>query len=136
MWYWCTLLFFLLQDVLNKKIIGRGTKRGGLYYLDNFSKGEAHHVCHQSSSKEWEIWLWHRHLGHPSFSYLRHLFPYLFLHLKNVRFTCVTCILAKSHRTSYRMSLNKSSVPFALKHFDVWGPSLRTIVFGHRWCFI
>ena len=44
--------FFLLQDVLNKKIIGRGTKRGGLYYLDNFSKGEAHHVCHQSSSKE------------------------------------------------------------------------------------
>ena len=46
--------FFLLQDVLNKKIIGCGTKRRGLYYLDDFSKGEAHHVHHQSNNKEQE----------------------------------------------------------------------------------
>ena len=88
---------------------------------------------HQSSSEEREIWLWHRHLGHPSFSYLRHLFPGLFLHFQNVQFTRETCILAKSHRTSYHMSLNKSSVPFALMHSDVWGPSSRTTVSGHRW---
>ena len=31
------------------------------------------------------------------------------------------------------MSLNKSSVPFALIHSDVWGPSLGTIVSGHCW---
>ena len=26
--------FFLLQDILTKEIIGRGTERGGLYYVD------------------------------------------------------------------------------------------------------
>jgi len=93
--------FYLLQDVLCKKIIGCGTKRGRLYYLDDFSKREAHHVHHQSNTKEQEIWLWHCRLGHPSFSYLRHLFPDLFLHLKNVEFTCENCISDKSHRTSY-----------------------------------
>jgi len=80
--------FCVLRDVLSKKIIGCGTKRGGLYYLDDFSKGEAHLTHHQFSIKEREIWLWHHRLGHPSFIYLRHLFPYLFLHLKNVEFTC------------------------------------------------
>ena len=72
--------FCLLQDVLSKKIIGRGTKRGGLYYLDDISKGAAYHVHHQLNSKERETWLWHRRLGHLSFGYLRHLFPTLFLH--------------------------------------------------------
>lgn len=47
--------FYVLQDVLSKKIIGRGTKRGELYYLDNFSQGTAHHMHHQISSKEREI---------------------------------------------------------------------------------
>jgi len=47
--------------------------------------------------------------------------------------TCDTCILAKSHRTSYHMSLNKSSVHFALIHYDMWGPSPRITVFGHHW---
>jgi len=31
--------FCLIQDILNKEIIGRGTKRGGLYYVDDVSTG-------------------------------------------------------------------------------------------------
>jgi len=100
-------------DLLSKKIIGRGIKRGGLYYLDDISKGVAYHVHYQFNSKEQEIWLWHHRLGHRSFGYLRHLFPNLFLHLQNVEFKCDT-------------SLNKSSVPFSLIHSDVWGPSHNT----------
>jgi hypothetical protein len=123
----CVVLIYsnvcFLQDVLSKEIIGRGTKRGGLYYLDDFNHGKANHVHHQLSSKEREIWLWHRRLGHPSFEYLRHLFPNLFLQSKDVNFNCKTCILAKSHRNSYHASLNKSSILFALIHSDVWGPS-------------
>ena len=133
----CVVLIYsnvcFLQDVLSKEIIGRGTKRGGLYYLDDFNHGKANHVHHQLSSKEREIWLWHRRLGHPSFEYLRHLFPNLFLQSKDVNFNCKTCILAKSHRNSYHASLNKSSIPFALIHSDVWGPSPRTTVTGYRW---
>ncbi|XP_073265014.1 uncharacterized protein [Populus alba] len=33
----------LMSDVLSKEIIGRGTKRGGLYYLDDFNHGKANH---------------------------------------------------------------------------------------------
>ncbi|MCI05785.1 hypothetical protein A2U01_0026838, partial [Trifolium medium] len=43
-----TLSNKLMSDVLSKKIIGRGTKRGGLYYLDDISKGAAHNMHHQS----------------------------------------------------------------------------------------
>lgn len=70
--------FCLLQDVLSKEIIGRGTKRGGLYYLDDFNPGKINHTHHQTSNHERQIWLWHRRLGHPSFGYLRHLLPSLF----------------------------------------------------------
>ena len=44
--------FCLLQDILIKEIIRRGTKRGGLYYLDDFSPGKAHHTHHQISSHD------------------------------------------------------------------------------------
>jgi len=43
------------------------------------------------------IWLWHRRLGHPSFSLLQHNFPSLFS-LNNVsQFQCDTCELAKHY---------------------------------------
>ena len=50
----CVVLIYsticLLQDVLNKKIIGCGTKRRGLYSLDDFSPSKANHMHHQTSS--------------------------------------------------------------------------------------
>ena len=36
--------FCLLQDILTKKIIGRGTKKGGLYYMEDFGIGRANHT--------------------------------------------------------------------------------------------
>ena len=36
--------FCLIQDILTKEIIRRGTKRGGLYYVEDFSMGRAHHI--------------------------------------------------------------------------------------------
>ena len=46
---------------------------------------------------------------------------------------CNACIIAKSHRTSYPLSMNKNTLPFALVHFDVWGPSPISIGYGVRW---
>ncbi|RVW42748.1 Retrovirus-related Pol polyprotein from transposon RE2 [Vitis vinifera] len=37
----------LMSDILTKEIIGRGTKRGGLYYVDAFSSGRANHMHHK-----------------------------------------------------------------------------------------
>ena len=41
--------------------------------------------------------------------------------------------MAKSHRASYSVSLNKSNIPFALIHSDLWGPSSVITSTGHRW---
>ena len=77
--------------------------------------------------------MWHRRLGHPSFRYLRHLFPDLFSNVETSELNCDTCILAKSHRSTYSLSMNKSDIHFALIHSNVWGPSLVSIVSGVRW---
>ncbi|KAL6319103.1 hypothetical protein AAG906_001576 [Vitis piasezkii] len=107
--------------------------RGGLYYVDDFSSGRANHMHHTVSNKKRHIWLWHHRLGHPSFGYLKHLLPGLFSKVSHLNFKCDTCILAKSHRASYPLSMNKSMIPFDLIHSDVWGPSPVTTSSGHRW---
>ncbi|KAJ0042666.1 hypothetical protein Pint_18588 [Pistacia integerrima] len=121
----CALMypsFYIFQDILSKEIIGRGTKRGGLYYMDDFDFDRAN-TMRQTGDKERQIWLWHRRLGHPSFSYLKRLFPSLFSNLHESNFRCETCILAKSHRVSYPISLKKCETLFTLIHSDVWGPA-------------
>ncbi|CAL8163118.1 unnamed protein product [Prunus armeniaca] len=79
-----------------------------------------------------QIWLWHRRLGHPSFGYLKRLFPSLFRSCDESSFKCETCILAKSHRTVFPLSDNKAAKPFDLVHSDVWGLA-RVTSNGFRW---
>ncbi|CAL2230860.1 unnamed protein product [Prunus armeniaca] len=86
-----------------KEILGRGTKRGGLYYVDNFSPDMANSVTHPSDS------------------------------FKDFDFTCNTCILAKSHRVPYPLSTNKYTTPFTLIHYDVWGLLPITAPSDVRW---
>lgn len=188
----CCLLiypdFCLFQDILTKETIGRGTKRDGLYFVEEFRPGRMsgseedsvlqhgratayvgetsslehgrvikhtrvpaanedhsclehgrvpHHMAMLSSAsfspQKRDIWLWHLRLGHPSFSYLKILFPKLFVGLSERSFQCETCILAKSHRVPYPLSFNKSQTPFVLVHSDVWGPSPLTTISGIRW---
>ncbi|CAL2251993.1 unnamed protein product [Prunus armeniaca] len=119
-------------DIHTKEILGRGTKREGLYYVDDFSLSVANNVTHPFDSKQQQIWLWHHRLGHPSFSYMKHLIPDLFLGFKDSVFTCDTCILAKSHRVPYPLSTNKCITSFTLIHYDVWGLSPITAPSGVR----
>ena len=101
--------------------------------MEDLSVGRAHHTQHTLGVKEKELWLWHHQLGHPSFTYMKHLFPDLFSQLKIFYFQCETCILAKSHRVSFPLHLNKKDTPFALIHSNVWGPSPITSVNSFRW---
>ncbi|CAL2237532.1 unnamed protein product [Prunus armeniaca] len=121
-----------IMDIHTKEILGRGTKIGGLYYVDDFSPSVANSVTHPFDSKQKQIWLWHRRLGHPSFSYMKHLILDLFSGFKDFDFTCDTCILAKSHHVPYSLSTNKCTTPFTLIHSDVRGPYPITAPFGVR----
>lgn len=76
--------------------------------------------------------LWHHRLGHPSFSYLKRLFPSLFdnkiLVFLLVRFVNWPDI------PGYLFNTNLINLtPFSLIHSDIWGPSAITTSFGKRW---
>jgi hypothetical protein len=43
--------FYLIQDILTNEIIGHGTKKGGLYYMEDFSLGRAHYMSFVLGSK-------------------------------------------------------------------------------------
>ncbi|KAJ0476142.1 putative RNA-directed DNA polymerase [Helianthus annuus] len=76
-------------------------------------------LAHGTTNRE--AWLWHRRLGHPSSGYLHLLFPKLFSSNKSLNRE--TCVLAKSHRHTYKLNNTRVGLPFSLIHSDVWGPA-------------
>ena len=125
--------YCIFQDLSTKRTIGSGRVERGLYVLDGDVSGPLAHHTIVSANKAEDIYLWHRRLGHPSFSLLKHLFPSLVLNKNVSDYPCEPCELGKHHRASFAPSINKSSVPFALVHSDVWGPSRVLSSKGHRW---
>lgn len=121
--------YCVFKDIQTKRTIGYGTRQGNLYYLnlEPHSSTQLQRALTTDSIEEKgrksEIWLWHRRLGHASFGYLRKLMPKLFKNFDVSSFKCDVCELAKSHRVSFPLSMNKSSIPFMVLHSDVWGPS-------------
>jgi hypothetical protein len=53
------------------------------------------HSAQSSQRQGQDIWLWHYQLGHPSFSYLQHLFPTIFENVLLSSFKYKDCILVK-----------------------------------------
>ncbi|CAL8160759.1 unnamed protein product [Prunus armeniaca] len=91
-------------DILSSKTIGCGTRKGKLYYLDMAPDSEA-----------------------------RKLFPSISTSLDISSFKYDICELAKSHCVPFLLSSNKSSIPFSLMHYDVWGPTKIATPRGARW---
>ena len=136
----CVVIFWpnscVFNDIRTRKTIAYGTRRGKLYYLDLMpasSNQLAQVFLVDKSDKTSEIWLWHRRLGHASFGYLQKLFPKLFSKIIASDFKCDICELAKSHRVSFPISMNKSPVPFMIIHSDGWGPANTPSMNGARW---
>ncbi|KAL6316670.1 hypothetical protein AAG906_019583 [Vitis piasezkii] len=131
--------FCVIKDIQTRQTIGCGIKWGKLYYLDLQTK-DSNKLQQalmadgsEGEKKKSEIWLWHRRLGHASFGYLKKLFPSLFAKSDISGFRCDICELAKSHRVSFPLILNKSPFPFMVIHYDVWGPSKVPTLSGSRW---
>ena len=119
----CTILMTsdgcIVQDALTGTIIGRGTEKRSLYYVDEaIQKG---HTSHAHGSPDHQLWIWYRRLGHPSLGYLKRILPSL--HSCNTSLDCEICALAKSYKHSYAPSLTHSVKPFVLIHSDAWGPA-------------
>jgi len=107
-------------EILTNEIIGCGTEREGLYYIDEVVRKGHVMLAHGTVTRQ--LWLWHRRLRHPSFGYLKILFPSLFT--SNIEFIrCETCIRAKNHRVTFPLNNNRVNSTFSLVHSDVWGPT-------------
>ena len=95
----------------SRPIIGeddwQSKEREGLYYFDETDVlGQSSPtICNSTSySKDSELLLWHKRMGHPSFQYLKHLFPSLCSNKVSWDFQCEVCELAKHHRASFPKS--------------------------------
>ena len=109
----------IVQDAQTETIIGRGTERGGLYYVDEVIQNSGAMLAHGSPTHQ--LRTWHRRLGHPSLGYLKRLFPSL--NNCTTSLDCETCVLAKSHKHSYSPNNTRALKPFDVVYFDVWGPA-------------
>src|SRR6516165_6162283 len=117
-------------------MIGSAEERNGLYCLSGiggFSHANSLNKSSLSASSNSEIMLWHKRLGHPSLSYLKTLYPKLFMNKERDYFYCEFCILAKQPRNTYPSNPYKPSQAFHLVHSDVWGPSRIASASGARW---
>ena len=59
------------------------------------------------------VLLWHKRLGHPSFPYLRSLYPDIFGN-KDQFLSCEQCTLAKQPSSHHPTQMYKPSTPFQL----------------------
>ena len=89
-------------------------------------------MCLSTVSIEKQIMLLHFRLGHPSFTYMKHLFPHLFSN-KNLSFQCDICELAKHTRTFLPPQRYHPSTPFTLIHSDIWGLSRVPTLSSQKW---
>lgn len=110
--------------LMSGRILGTGTERDGLYYLDNAPAPLA--LSTRCSPAKDELTLLHYRLGHVSFQSLSRLFPSKFNISCKEGLVCDVCELAKHTRTSYPSTSEKTNIPFEVVHPDVWGPSVVT----------
>lgn len=136
----CRITFFEshceFQDQNSGMMIGRARMIEGLYYFDEIpisNKKAQSFSSTSSNSTRKKIMLWHQRLGHPSFLYLKHLFPKLFEGIDCSSLHCESCVFAKNHRSSYPQRGYQASKPFYMIHSDVWGPSKVTTLSGKKW---
>lgn len=135
----CTVVFShshcIFQDMILGMRIGSAKEHNGLYYFEEEISSNQHALtsssCSPSLSRKQQIMLWHSRLGHPSFPYLKQLFPSLFEN-KDI-FQCDICQIAKHQRVVFSSLPYKSTKPFNLIHRDIWGPSRVPSLTGKWW---
>lgn len=106
-----------IQDLKNDTQVAKGELIGNLYVLKPTScESTVTHSCNLS------LELWHKNLGHASFSTLKHLD---FLHSEctennaKLLHSCYFCFRAKQHRLPFRHSSIQTNCCFELIHIDI-----------------
>ncbi|KAL0446187.1 UNVERIFIED_CONTAM: Retrovirus-related Pol polyprotein from transposon RE1 [Sesamum latifolium] len=114
----------LIQDLKSNKTIGVGRQLDSLYVIDRSSFNSSfiqqysvpkppRHLCNLSASGMSS--LWHKRLGHPSFTVLKHIVP---LHASETLEHCDICPLSKQEHLPFHPCGIQSNACFELIHLD------------------
>jgi transposase InsO family protein len=122
----------VVHELKMGKVIGIGKRNEDLYKLEQ-RPDVLDAKAYFAGNPEMEIILWHRRLGHTSFSALERIFPDLFKKCSRSELVCDACEFAKHTRTTYPSFGSRSSNCFDIIYFDVWGPSRVASLSGFRW---
>lgn len=109
--------FCVFQDSFSRTLIGAGTERDGVYYLQDKAA-----VWVNKVTLECDTTLWHRRLGHPAFLVLSSLPMFSGVMNPATSSPCDICFKAKQTREVFYDNNNKAADCFSLIHVDVWGP--------------
>nr|AAD25646.1 putative retroelement pol polyprotein [Arabidopsis thaliana] len=117
-----------IQDLTKGLTLGEGKRIGNLYVLDTQSPAI-------SVNAVVDVSVWHKRLGHPSFSRLDSLSEVLGTtrHKNKKSAYCHVCHLAKQKKLSFPSANNICNSTFELLHIDVWGPFSVETVEGYKY---
>ncbi|KAG7593249.1 Retrotransposon Copia-like N-terminal [Arabidopsis thaliana x Arabidopsis arenosa] len=117
-----------IQDLTKGLTSGKGRRVANLYLLDVEDSGV-------SVNAVVDVSMWHKRLGHPSFSRLDVLSESLGTtrHKNKSSAFCHVCHLAKQRKLSFSSQNNICNNNFELLHIDVWGPFAEDTVDGYRY---
>ena len=121
---------FIIQDIISRRMIGKGEKVEDLYVLDTNTLNSVSTACVNNVSTHF----WHNRLGHLSFKRLNILKQHIHCDTSRINKNdpCYICPLAKQRRLSFVSHNHMSSFPFDLIHCDIWGPYHTPSHSGHR----
>jgi histone deacetylase 1/2 len=118
--------YFLVKDRLTRRVLARGSSRGGLYPFGPGAAASRKFSFSATTSSE----LWHRRLGHPAQQVVQQIIRAFNLpcvsRSKNNP-VCDACMQAKSHQLPFSMSNHVSTSPLELVYSDVWGPAINSV---------
>jgi len=114
-----SLLKLKLKSVLYIMMIGSVEEKYGLHYVSRDGTAIQNPPSNKTAlavTSNANTLMWHKCLGHPSFTYLKFLYPHLFINKEQPSIKCEQCVLAKWLHSHYPIQSYKSSKPFHLIH--------------------
>ncbi|KAG7554602.1 Retrotransposon Copia-like N-terminal [Arabidopsis suecica] len=117
-----------IQDLTKELTIGKGRRVANLYVLD-VEETEI------SVNAVVDVSMWHKRLGHPSFSRLDVISESLGTtrHKNKGLAYCHICHLAKQKKLSYHSQNHICNTNLELLHIDIWGPFSVESIDGYRY---
>lgn len=130
---------YVFRELVMGRTIDNAMERDGLYFFEEGS--DSNKVGQRTSClkivsfpiNNSEVYLLQFRLGYPNFSYLKRLYPALFIRKESSSFYCDICALAKHHKNKYPAQPYTPTSLFSLIHSGIWGLFRVYTLVGKRW---